>query len=188
MGVLKDHNYEAMHFLSLNQQTLWSAGGRWLEPLVPEKIYWKTIPAKELYYEHLKLSSKIQRLKYSTFPKKWGWKDPRNTFTLPMWLDLFPKAKVIHLIRDREEVAQSLKKRNSIPGEVNDPRLDNLEFNRKLWEKYVQQGKSYSALLGSNYLEIDYRNLVGLESEIISKLENFTQTELKEIIKTYART
>lgn len=41
----------------------------------------------------------------------WGWKDPRNTILLPLWLDLFPKAKVIHMVRNGVDVAASLSTR-----------------------------------------------------------------------------
>ncbi len=188
MGVIKDHNYEAMHFLSLNQQILWGAGGNWLEPVIPEKKHWKALPPKELYHEHFKLNGRLQRLRYSLFPQPWGWKDPRNTFTLPMWLELFPQARVIHLLRDREAVALSLKKRNNVPGEVHDPRLSDLDFNRELWEKYVHQGKSYSTLLGKNYLEIEYYDLIHKKAATVKKLEEFTHLQLRNIIKAYART
>ena len=105
MGVIKDHNFEAMHFLSLNQQTLWSARARWLDPKVPEKQYYHTIPVRELYREHFRLNTRFQKLRNFIQNPAWGWKDPRNTFTLPMWLELFPKAKVIHVYRDGQEVS-----------------------------------------------------------------------------------
>ncbi|MFB6261703.1 MAG: sulfotransferase, partial [Thiohalorhabdaceae bacterium] len=38
----------------------------------------------------------------------WGWKDPRNTFTLPLWLELFPEARVINVERHGVDVAESL--------------------------------------------------------------------------------
>jgi len=38
----------------------------------------------------------------------WGWKDPRNTLLLPLWLDIFPDAKVIHIYRNGIDVANSV--------------------------------------------------------------------------------
>lgn len=32
-------------------------------------------------------------------PAHWGWKDPRNVYTLGLWLIQFPNARVIHIIR-----------------------------------------------------------------------------------------
>lgn len=42
----------------------------------------------------------------------WGWKDPRNTFTLPFWLRLFPEAKVVEVRRHGVDVAASLSARH----------------------------------------------------------------------------
>ncbi len=188
MGVIKDHNYEAMHFLSLNQQTLWAASASWLEPKVPEELFWKTIPAKALFNEHFKISGKLQQLKYTLQSPAWGWKDPRNTFTLDMWLSLFPDAKVIHVTRDCEEVAKSLAKRNNVLAEVNDPRLDDMDFNRELWKRYVRQGKSYSEKLGNSYFEIDYHEITTLNKTAITQLEKFTETKLNKLFAQYVRT
>jgi len=188
MGVIKDHNYEAMHFLSLNQQTLWATNASWLEPKVPEPLFWKTIPAKALFNEHFKISGKIQQLKYALKSPAWGWKDPRNTFTLPMWLSLFPNAKVIHVTRSCEEVANSLARRNHVKGEVNDPRLNNMDFNRELWKKYVDQGKSYKNELGNRYFEIDYIEISTLNKTAISQLEKFTGTKLYALFAHYVKT
>jgi hypothetical protein len=41
----------------------------------------------------------------------WGWKDPRNIFLLPLWLDIFPDAKIIHVFRNGVDVAYSLAQR-----------------------------------------------------------------------------
>ncbi|WP_417612452.1 sulfotransferase [Owenweeksia hongkongensis] len=188
MGVIKDHNYEAMHFLSLNQQTLWAASASWLEPKVPEKLFWKTIPAKALYNEHFKINGKLQQLSYALKSPAWGWKDPRNTFTLNMWLSLFPNAKVIHVTRDCEEVAKSLSKRNTVKGEVNDPRLNDMNFNRELWKKYIDQGRSYKKQLGNRYFEIDYHEISTLNKTAITQLEKFTGKQLSQLFIHYVKT
>jgi hypothetical protein len=41
----------------------------------------------------------------------WGWKDPRNTFALRYWLQLFPNAKVLHVRRSPDAVVRSLMRR-----------------------------------------------------------------------------
>ncbi len=38
----------------------------------------------------------------------WGWKDPVNVFTLPLWLKLFPQAKVVFIVRNGVDAANSL--------------------------------------------------------------------------------
>lgn len=180
MGVVKDHNFEAVHFLSLNQQSLWAAGASWLEPSVPQPQHYHVLAPGKLYDEHFKLISTWQRVTYRLIPRSWGWKDPRNTFTLPMWLEVFPKARILHVIRDKEAVARSLKNRNAVPGEVHDARLDDLAFNRELAEQYQNQGRSYREQLGSRYHEINYEDILALDKTAIAALEKFVNRPLAE--------
>jgi len=42
----------------------------------------------------------------------WGWKEPRNTFTLEMYKKLFPAAKIIHIYRNPIDSAMSYMKRD----------------------------------------------------------------------------
>lgn len=187
MGVFKDHNYEALHFLSLNQQTLWAAGASWTQPVVPEAIYYKTIPKRELYHEHFKANSRWSKWELTLQQPPWGWKDPRNTFTLPMWLKMFPKASVLHVYRNVDDTAKSLQKRNQLKGEVFKEDLDDLEFNRELTRRYQQQAFSYKEELGEYYHEISYEEIMRQDAHAISELEIFCGRPLMEIFKQYCR-
>jgi hypothetical protein len=44
----------------------------------------------------------------------WGWKDPRNSLTLPFWLSVVPDAWVVLVVRNPLEVARSLERRNGL--------------------------------------------------------------------------
>ena len=50
--------------------------------------------------------------------RPWGWKDPRNSLTLPLWLRVFPEAKVLHIVRNGVDVSRSLvtRERDSLAG------------------------------------------------------------------------
>lgn len=188
MGEIKDHNFEAMHFLSLNQQTLWAAETDWINPKVPDQKYWKALPGDVLFYEHFRTYGRLKQSLLRLKSPSWGWKDPRNTFTLPMWLKNYPNAKVIHIIRKGDDVAKSLAKRNTIEGEVQDVRFDQLSFGKDLWQLYVNQAQSYKTSLGNNYLEVSYEDIIDLKTEVINKLEEFTkvslQTHFEHVVKT----
>lgn len=185
MGVVKDHNYEAMHFLSLNQQTLWAASANWITPKVPEEIFWKSMPADVLFYEHFRTYGRWKQFLLKAKAPQWGWKDPRNTFTLPMWLKRYPNARVIHVTRNAEDVAASLTQRNRVAGEVHDPRFDDLDFGKNLAHSYVKQGRSYKNELKNRYIEISYEELVSLNTKAIIKLEAFTGKRLQQLFKEY---
>ena len=176
-GVFRDHNSEAFHFLSINQQTLEKSRGDWLTPVDPKPEDWYDITAEELYAIHFQVGANPQKLKWlKNYP--WGWKDPRNTFTLPMYLKLFPKAKVIHVIRNGKDVALSLKQRNSVEGEVVDERLESLAFNFHLWEKYVERGNNYAKTIDS-FLEVKYEDLLAKDSVVLNKIKTWGNIDLK---------
>lgn len=56
----------------------------------------------------------------------WGWKDPRNSITLPLWKSIFPDLKVVLCLRNPIDVAQSLFRRGS----------NSLVFGMRLWWQY----------------------------------------------------
>ncbi len=173
MGVFRDHNGEAMHFLSLNQQILWAENADWTTPKVPSAANNKTLPAALIYAEHIKaISANPTRLRlFNNAP--WGWKDPRNTFTLVHWLSVFPQAKVIHVVRDGRDVALSLQARNRVAGEVFDERLNHLDFNFKLWETYVEEGLRWQKQLGKKYLQLRYEDVISGKKEVLNGLNAF---------------
>lgn len=186
MGAQKDHNNEAIHFLSLNQKTFAAEGCNWLEPRVPEKKNWKLVHKMQLYVEHFKYYG-IRYIWVKLFKQKpWGWKDPRNTYTLQMWLSLYPKAKVIHVYRNGVDVANSLYNRNQKEGEVHDERLDDVAFGFKLWEQYISQAFSYNELLKDRIIHVQYEKLMNHDKQEISRLERFTKTKLHSIITEMA--
>ncbi len=185
MGLIKDPNFEAMHFLSVNQQVFWAAQFDWHKPGVPAKEYWTNFKADLLYQEHYRLNGRWARFKQWLRREDWGWKDPRNTFTLDMWLDMYPGAKVIHIYRKSEEVVKSLQRRNERKGEVFAEELKEESFCLNLHQHYVNQARTY-AKLGDQYLEVDYQKLCDLDPETIARLEKFTgkqiEPQLKELV------
>jgi len=56
----------------------------------------------------------------------WGWKDPRNSLTLPFWQDVLPGLKTLITVRNPLEVAHSMRERNGTSH----------SFGLRLWEIY----------------------------------------------------
>ena len=183
MGKLRDPNFEAMHFLSLNQQMLDNVGADWLNPKVLSDDMEVGYTPMELFCEHKKIQSRrFHLIRWLHSSAKWGWKDPRNTFTLAIWLKMWPKARVLHVFRNGWEVAHSLKIRNSIAGEVHDARLDDLEFNFKLWELYVEQAFSYG-----NAVHLNYNKLLERDLDSIKQLERIAGVGVHSILQNMIR-
>ncbi len=102
----------------------------------------------------------------------WGWKDPRTTMTLSVWLKIFPSLKVIHVVRNGVDVALSLWRRSQKSGE-GAPRCLNLHYCFDLWEKYVREGCKWRLLGEDRYIEVLYEDLVAEPVEAIKRLLSF---------------
>ena len=112
--------YEAMFFLKRNEKILNICNGGWDNPRAIENLLSNSGLRRSLI---CMLSSDLASwhvmsylgprlfLKYKSvlnLDVPWGWKDPRNTFVLPIWLEIFPRARIIHVYRNGIDVAQSL--------------------------------------------------------------------------------
>jgi len=172
-GVRKDENNEAIFFHKLNQWMMAQCGGRWDMPDALQ-CFWdneERLTWVEDYLQQLLESPRfiefvgIQRFFVSGGIKglnvPWSWKDPQNTYTLPMWRRIFPNAKVVYIERHGVDVAESLRVRSRksfnystkkynkyrsitpyLPkkhGFVDSPRCATLEGAFSLWEDYVNQ-------------------------------------------------
>jgi hypothetical protein len=121
------------------------------------------------------------------FDKRWGWKDPRNTFTLGSWLQLFPKLHAVHIYRNGLDVARSLYARNAMlqPGSKwHSTALMDLTACFDLWERYVLQAMAWKKTLGHRFTAVRYEDLVALKPECVEKLESCTGKKLKRAFAT----
>ena len=190
MGRKLGKNDEALYFRSLNRWLLTQAGGSWTYPQ-PVHDLLEDPPARKLAREYLALQLNAPRflgywgIRGTVHGKKgqaWGWKDPRNTFTLPLWLELFPNARVIHMERHGVDVAESLyvRRKRAIKRSqesftkrhllyrfapkktslLNTPRLAQRERAFALWEEYLAESRAHMASLGSQGLSLDYETFL----------------------------
>jgi hypothetical protein len=99
-----------VRFVALNDEILSRLGGSWNNP--PEfPASWETMP------EVGALTAQARKLiKHLSVQSYWGWKDPRNSLTLPFWRRMIPELKLIVCLRNPLEVAHSLRKRGDLIG------------------------------------------------------------------------
>jgi hypothetical protein len=196
IGEEKQHNYEALFFLQLNSWLFREASAQWDNPLNFEFInnFFLDKTNKVLEY-HLRAfhskrkfigsrrSFRYSSIKDLDFP--WGWKDPRNTFTIANWLTIFPTAKILHIYRNPIDVAESLRKReennrqdlklnttSTIARKVKEMtargtvayqtsyRVDYPMEGIKLWELYVKQAFKISEKYDNDVLNIKYEDFL----------------------------
>lgn len=122
-----DGYWEHIQFVEINDTILSNFNGAWNRP--PESpINSSQIPTI--------LKERAQSLLQSFRDHKiWGWKDPRNSVTMPFWQELIPDLKVIICLRNPLEVADSLTYRDGF----------SKRFGLDLWQTYNQRLLSASS-------------------------------------------
>jgi hypothetical protein len=207
VGKKKDENNEAMFFLDLNNWLLRQSGASWDHP-EPVRHLLTNPRARALtvdYMSHLIKTPPVAAymgwrrfLRYRT-PSRlnvpWGWKDPRNTYTLPFWLDLFPEARVISVRRHGVDVAGSLRVREDKTlnlaealherrrrlyalhpkrgGFMDSPRCASMEGGFSLWEAYITEAQGHVERLGDQAMELRYEDLLTEPGPALASLARF---------------
>jgi GT2 family glycosyltransferase/glycosyltransferase involved in cell wall biosynthesis len=111
--------WEHLGFVALNDQLLSELGGAWdLPPKANEDFITPRL-------DPLRLKAQLLIEKFGS-ASVWGWKDPRNSLTLPFWRQVLPRLKTIVIVRNPLEVAHSMKERNGT----------SYSFGLRLWEIY----------------------------------------------------
>ena len=114
-----DGFWEHLGFVALNDELLNELGGAWDLPPKVDEVF--THPR----LEPLRIKARLLVEGFGS-TKVWGWKDPRNSLTLPFWRDLVPGLKTLIVVRNPLEVAHSMRERNGT----------SYSFGLRLWEIY----------------------------------------------------
>ncbi len=207
VGEKKDANHEATFFCNINNWLFHQSGGAWDNPgtirylLRNEEVLGLTLDYIQFLINSPRAISFLGWRKYLRYHSifnldfPWGWKDPRNTFTLPIWLRLFPNAKVIHVYRHGVDVAKSIVvrqqklldnykgvygKRKTLyllrpkrGGFTDTLRCANIENAFDLWEEYTSEAHSHILTLGDSAIEIKYEDFLDTPNEIVKTLVYF---------------
>ena len=185
MGYNKDVNNESRVFMEHNELLLAHHNSDWIEP--------KEVDITAMQFTNFQLLSHFGSLKkpfvlFKNLQKqKWGWKDPRNTFTLKYWLNLFPDAKVIHIYRNGIDVALSLQSRNKRMSKFNQfqtEQLDSLVNGLKQWELYLDQAFGYT--YEGQLLHVCYERLIKKDPNEMELLESFLGFSVKSYLQERA--
>jgi hypothetical protein len=206
-GAQRDHHDESEFFLDLNQWLLQQAGGAWDHPEPIDHVLERD-DLRALYADYLRYMVQTRgRVKFLTWtdalrmrslhamPRAWGWKDPRNTFTLPLWLDVFPDARVVHVVRHGVDVARSLRKREREQveqsrsrydrrrllywmrpkknGFLDSPRCLSLCEGIRLWDVYVERAMNHVGHLDIPSHTVRYETFLAEPVSILERLAEF---------------
>jgi hypothetical protein len=110
------------------------------------------------------------------FGAPWGWKEPRTTLFAPAWLEIFPNAIIVHVIRDALAAAESIRERElkfQAAGDPPTPNLGDLTYCRELVEIYLRAGEQFAN--SSNYRRLQFEELQANPPAMLEQLANFCQ-------------
>jgi hypothetical protein len=122
--------WENVHFRNLNDEILGALGGAFnAPPRLPPGWHEREIldPVRE------KAKALFRELPAG---EPWGWKDPRNSLTLPFWLSLLPQLKVIICVRHPFDVASSERRRWEQLYASNRPGVSSYPLYLAAWKVY----------------------------------------------------
>lgn len=199
VGAELDPNNESCYFLKLNEWMLSQAGCRWdrpegfcsvlgqkeiLDNIIDQVDHMMQVPSAEEYLGK-KPDSKSRGI--FDLSESWGWKDPRNTITLPVWLNIFPDARVVHVYRHGVDVAASLvarseavmknwtQKEKLFPTDMvtDSARCVSLNGAFRLWAFYMKAARSHTMCLGAHVKHVRYEEFISSPEEQFRELADF---------------
>ncbi len=200
-GANKEHNHEAVFFLTLNQWMFEQHGAGWdctynmrfLNDDLADYIHQVTGNILSGPVASSYTGSDDVALLPVTPLRPWGWKDPRNTFTAPLWSRHFPNARIIHVCRNPVDVAASLRQREQetmqhhrqllehTPAEQLDgsmrfqqsARLFHLAEGIGLWQDYVSQSLLLEQEFTERSIRVRYEDFLAEPRQALERLTAF---------------
>ena len=154
--------WEHLGFVAVNDELLNELGGAWdLPPKAGENF-------SDPLLDPLRMKARLLIEGFDS-TDVWGWKDPRNSLTLPFWQDVLPGLKTLIIVRNPLEVAHSMRERNGT----------SYSFGLRLWEIYNR--RLIEAASGKERLVTDYDSFFkDAESELrrIARFAGLTDTKV----------
>lgn len=109
----------------------------------------------------------------------WGWKEPRTTLFAPAWLEIFPNARIVHVVRDGLAAAESIRERElkfQAAGDPATPNLADLNYCRELVELYFRAGEKLAQ--SPNYVRLQFEELQTNPPAMLEQLANFCRLKV----------
>lgn len=107
----------------------------------------------------------------------WGWKEPRTTLFAPAWLQLFPQARILDVIRHPLAVATSIRQRElqfRAAGDPPTPGLDQLDYCLRLALIYVELGERLASRT-PHYRRFRFEDLQANPERVLEELAGFCE-------------
>ncbi len=187
VGADLERNHESRWFMGRNEAVLRLAGATWDRPAPIDALLVDPVRREHAAAMLRRAMRSPARLRYTGLRRltgPWGWKDPRTTLTALLWLQVFPAARVVHVVRHGVDVAASLVSRNHAePPPRRRPaaatpfargsQRGTLDAGLALWEDYVRRGRAVVAARGDLAVEVRYEDLLAAPRSAAERLAAF---------------
>lgn len=207
MGADQQGDSESVTFMLINEGILHQCSAFWSEPMsahfalsqpeIAENLAASTRQTLTARFGAFVGQSGWRPASKPEESRPFGWKDPRNTFTLPVWKQIFPHLRVLHIVRHGVDVAASLARRHAaalreatgepVPAAltvIRDHALGVLSSRRgwtlaealTMWEQYVEKARVEMAELKGRALEIRFEDLLGRPADVVPDIARLCGT------------
>jgi hypothetical protein len=209
-GITLQDDHESTYIVATNEMLMERVNATWDNPL-PMRDFLASEAAVRMTVLALRADLMSRRIRgflgkgksLADFDRPWGWKDPRTIFTLPIWLRMFPGAKLVHVIRNGVDVAASLRAREIKLLQEREKKFDGrmarfslrpildragykgsarcliLQRGFELWKEYRQQAEHVLRGIDNQILSIRYEDFLADPAQHLKQLVEFC--ELKNI-------
>ena len=109
--------------------------------------------------------------------RRWAESTPLHLVYLPLIKKEIPDALVLHIIRDGRDVAASLQRIGMVRPLPWDRSRDFL-VRAIFWKWLVSKGRRHGQVLGGDYMEVHYEDLVGNPRETVARVGKFIEHDL----------
>jgi hypothetical protein len=208
MGSWLSRDAESVHFQRINRRIYGAASSKWGEvdsllramgraSFVDEQtrvarralFQEKRFPGRETEIERFFGRDLWARMDQDEYPI-WGWKDPRTTLVFPIWLHLFPNARLVHVLRNGIDVAisvhrrslkQKRKLRNRLFAKDYSPATLDFGYSFRLWESHVSFVLEHQHLVPPDrFLEVRYEDLLADPRATLERLADYAGQQVAE--------
>jgi len=114
----------------------------------------------------------LARLKFGA---PWGWKEPRTTLFASNWLQVFPGARIVHVLRDPLAAASSIRERErrfQAAGDAPSGKTDDLDYCLNVVRSYIAAGERLAG--SANYRRIQFEDIQANPSQAFAELARFS--------------
>ncbi|MFX0186842.1 MAG: sulfotransferase family protein [Candidatus Hodarchaeota archaeon] len=152
--------FEDQNFLKLNNEILKSAGGHPFDP--PDE--------KSILIQAEKFKEEIEKI-LKNKPELWGWKDPRTSLTIELYLPYLTNAYFIVCHRKPEEVAESLYRKYKMDFEKS------LKI-KKIYDLRIEN--FFSKFPELKRIDLYYNKIIENPMESLKKIGDFLNIEITD--------